>query len=91
MYCAFATYGAGTNTSGSANKHVDMDGARWAKLCREVGLFDRAFNLTKADLIFAKAKAKVCVARAWCGVVCPGRGRGCTLYLGLHACLRLCS
>ena len=36
-----------------------MDGASFAKLCRETGLLGGKLNSTSVDLAFTKAKAKV--------------------------------
>eukprot|EP00775_Hariotina_reticulata_P004264 gene4264-4515_t len=41
-----------------ASGGVQLDGFRFAKLCREAGLVDRSFSSTAADLIFTKVKAK---------------------------------
>lgn len=36
-----------------------MDGASFAKLCRETGLLGGKLNSTSVDLVFTKAKSKV--------------------------------
>jgi len=54
------------HTPGSVSKGlatpgaVQMDGFRFAKLCREAGLLDgKKLTTTSVDLIFTKAKSKV--------------------------------
>ena len=37
-----------------------MDGASFAKLCRDSGLLAGKLNTTAVDIAFSKAKAKVC-------------------------------
>lgn len=37
-----------------------MDGASFAKLCRDSGLLGGKLNTTAVDIAFSKAKAKVC-------------------------------
>ena len=44
--------------TGQANK-LDIDGARFAKLCRETGLQGGKLNSIAIDIIFSKVKAKV--------------------------------
>jgi hypothetical protein len=72
MFAQFATFGAppaGAHAP-SPNRPVEMDGARFQKLCRECRLFDGqctpgkggaapGFNPTRADLIFTKVKQQV--------------------------------
>ena len=41
-----------------------MDGASFAKLCRETGLLGGKLNSIAVDIAFSKAKAKVCNASA---------------------------
>eukprot|EP00928_Gymnodinium_smaydae_P063481 TRINITY_DN4703_c0_g2_i2.p1 TRINITY_DN4703_c0_g2~~TRINITY_DN4703_c0_g2_i2.p1 ORF type:complete len:413 (-),score=101.92 TRINITY_DN4703_c0_g2_i2:42-1241(-) len=38
--------------------HHDMDGKSFAKLCKDVGLLDKKFTATDADLVFAKVVPK---------------------------------
>lgn len=45
--------------SACAAQSTEMDTSRFAKLCRECKLIDKAFNQTRADLVFAKAKQQV--------------------------------
>ena len=39
---------------------VAMDGASFAKLCRDSGVLGGKLNTTAVDIAFSKAKAKVC-------------------------------
>jgi len=48
-YCAFG----GDKSSAPA-----MDGAKLAKLCRDMKLLDKNLTATDVDIIFAKVKAK---------------------------------
>ena len=63
MFCAFATFGAGSAVANSVSGKmpaVEMDGAHWIKVLRECGLLDgKTFGTTAADLVFVKAKPKV--------------------------------
>ncbi len=63
MFCAFATFGAGSAVASSISGKmpaVEMDGAHWIKMLRECGLLDaKSFGTTAADLVFVKAKPKV--------------------------------
>jgi len=54
VYESFALFGV----HGATPKKVEMDGFRFAKLCKDCGLVDKAFSMTDADLTFAKIKAK---------------------------------
>eukprot|EP00164_Ancoracysta_twista_P000998 GFYU01001303.1.p1 GENE.GFYU01001303.1~~GFYU01001303.1.p1 ORF type:complete len:374 (-),score=111.14 GFYU01001303.1:85-1158(-) len=47
-YCSFG---------GGASK-VEMDGAKWAKFCKNSNLLDKKFVQTDIDIIFAKVKGK---------------------------------
>ena len=46
QYCAFGSGRAGA---------IEIDSAKFVKLCRETRLFDAKFTQTDADLIFTKA------------------------------------
>lgn len=61
VFRTFATFGTGVITAQSPRgaKNVEMDGARFAKLCRETGLLGGKLNATSVDLIFSKVKVKV--------------------------------
>ena len=55
-FVKFCTYG-GARERGSARHH--MDGAHWAKFCKDVKLIDRRkFTTTDADLAFAAVKKR---------------------------------
>jgi hypothetical protein len=41
---------------GGLAKVPELDSSRFAKLVREAGLLDKSFDLTSADLIFAKVR-----------------------------------
>jgi p25-alpha len=60
VFDAFASFGLGTI---HRPEKVDMDGAKFAKMCRESGLLCSRFSTTSVDLIFSKVKAKVCPTR----------------------------
>eukprot|EP00884_Botryococcus_braunii_P021327 jgi/Botrbrau1/7879/Bobra.9_2s0053.2 len=55
VFDAFASFGLGTI---NRPEKLDMDGAKFAKLCRESGLICSRFGTTSVDLIFSKVKAK---------------------------------
>lgn len=57
----FARFGSRAGAA-SPSGPVDMDGAKFAKLCRECGLIEGGLTATAADLIFSKVKPKVCTA-----------------------------
>lgn len=52
---AFSNFGAGAQSPAKTG----MDGARFAKLCRETGLQAGKLNSISVDIIFSKIKAKV--------------------------------
>ena len=54
-FMAFANFGAGALSPAKTG----MDGARFAKLCRETGLQGGKLNSIAVDIIFSKIKAKV--------------------------------
>lgn len=51
MFNSFAGYGSRQATS-------EMDGARFAKLCKDSKLLDKSLTPTDVDLIFSKIKTK---------------------------------
>ena len=53
---AFASFGAGALSP----QKTEMDGAHFAKLCRETGLQGGKLNSIAIDIIFSKVKPKVC-------------------------------
>ncbi len=55
VFAAFASFGARASSDGAA----ELDGAKFAKLCRECHLLSGSFNSTSADIIVAKVKGKV--------------------------------
>ncbi|KAL3132079.1 hypothetical protein ABBQ32_008689 [Trebouxia sp. C0010 RCD-2024] len=57
VFKAFAAFGSGSGTYSSPAK-VAMDGASFAKLCRDSGLLGGKLNTTSVDIAFSKAKAK---------------------------------
>ncbi|KAK9908613.1 hypothetical protein WJX75_000439 [Coccomyxa subellipsoidea] len=51
VFCSFASFGG--------RQHVDeMEGSKFAKLCRDSKLLSRAFTASDVDLYFAKVKTK---------------------------------
>lgn len=54
---AFAAFGTGSATQASPAK-AGMDGASFAKLCRDSGLLGGKLNSTAVDIAFSKAKGK---------------------------------
>ncbi|EIE25016.1 p25-alpha-domain-containing protein [Coccomyxa subellipsoidea C-169] len=51
VFCSFASFGG--------RQHVeDMEGSKFAKLCRDSKLLSRAFTASDVDLFFAKVKTK---------------------------------
>ncbi|CAK0783737.1 hypothetical protein CVIRNUC_006936 [Coccomyxa viridis] len=50
-FCSFASFGAREHTE-------EMDGAKFAKLCRDSKLLSRTVTASDADLFFAKVKTK---------------------------------
>lgn len=56
VYDAFASFGLGNV---NRPEKLEMDGAKFAKLCRETGLLCSRLNATAVDLIFSKSKPKV--------------------------------
>jgi hypothetical protein len=83
MFTQFALFGASASQPALAQGRIEMDGARFQKLCRECQLFDRSsarssagFNPTRADLIFTKVKQQVRVGGACASCfVCSTCGR----------------
>ena len=55
VFTAFASFGGRQSSDGSP----ELDGAKFAKLCRECMLLNPTFNSTSVDIIFSKVKAKV--------------------------------
>lgn len=54
VFMDFANYGGG-----QGNRTDLMDGAKWAKFCRETGLQNKkSFTSVQVDLVFSKVKAK---------------------------------
>ncbi|GAQ86336.1 hypothetical protein KFL_002830130 [Klebsormidium nitens] len=43
---------------GSSKRVEEMDGAKFAKFCRDTKIVDKKFTTTDVDLTYAKAKAK---------------------------------
>ena len=64
VFTAFALYGAGAGAGAATPRSsaVELDGARFAKLCRDSGLLSGRLNSTAVDLVFSKAKPKVLTA-----------------------------
>lgn len=54
-------YGAGSGgaTTPRNTSAIELDGSRFAKLCRDAGLLGGRLNTTAVDLVFSKVKAKV--------------------------------
>lgn len=61
VFTAFAMYGAGSGGASTprTTSAVELDGARFAKLCREAGLLGGRLNTTAVDLVFSKVRGKV--------------------------------
>ena len=61
VFTAFALYGTGNGAVAATPRSpaAELDGARFAKLCREAGLLGGRLNTTGVDLVFSKVKAKV--------------------------------
>ena len=55
VFAAFASFGARASSDGAA----ELDGAKFAKLCRECNLLAGSFNSTAVDIIFSRVKSKV--------------------------------
>jgi len=56
---SFASFGAGAAAAATPpGRPVEMDGPRFAKLCRETGLQAGRLNSVGTDIIFSKVKAK---------------------------------
>lgn len=55
-YATFGTGQAGSSAGSGLAKAPELDSSRFAKLVREAGLLDKAFDLTSADLVFAKVR-----------------------------------
>ncbi|KAK3252176.1 hypothetical protein CYMTET_38512 [Cymbomonas tetramitiformis] len=51
LFTQFASFG-------SQSVSTEMDGPKFAKMCRDTRLLDKKFTTTDADIIFAKVKAK---------------------------------
>ncbi|KAK9810553.1 hypothetical protein WJX73_000223 [Symbiochloris irregularis] len=60
VFTAFAMYGSGSvgATTPRNTAAVELDGSRFAKLCREAGLLGGRLNATAVDLVFSKVKGK---------------------------------
>ena len=54
VFAAFASFGGRASSDGAA----ELDGAKFAKLCRESQLLNSTFNSTSVDIIFSKVKPK---------------------------------
>eukprot|EP01062_Namystynia_karyoxenos_P018872 TRINITY_DN1702_c0_g1_i1.p1 TRINITY_DN1702_c0_g1~~TRINITY_DN1702_c0_g1_i1.p1 ORF type:complete len:477 (+),score=162.54 TRINITY_DN1702_c0_g1_i1:85-1431(+) len=52
VFNSFCAFGAGANAKG------ELDGAKFAKLCKDTKLVDKKFTATDVDLIFSKVKPK---------------------------------
>ena len=55
VFAAFASFGGRASSDGA----TELDGAKFAKLCRESLLLNSSFNSTSVDIIFSKVKPKV--------------------------------
>lgn len=55
VFSAFASFGARASSDGAS----ELDGQKFAKLCRESLLVGNGFSGTSVDIIFTKVKAKV--------------------------------
>ena len=73
-FMAFSNFGAGAQSPSK----MGMDGARFAKLCRETGLQAGKLNSISVDIIFSKIKAKVSALLARHLHVSPCAARVCT-------------
>lgn len=59
VFRSFATFGAGAAAAATPpGKPVEMDGPRFAKLCRETGVQGGRLNSVAVDIIFSSVKAK---------------------------------
>lgn len=62
-FTSFACFGArnaaAVTSPARPGSGVEMDGSRFAKLCRETGLQAGRLNSVGTDIIFSKVKAKV--------------------------------
>lgn len=77
---SFASFGAGAAAAATPpGRPVEMDGPRFAKLCRETGLQAGRLNSVGTDIIFSKVKAKV------------RHGQGDSLCLSIHPTCKLLS
>jgi len=66
-FCAFGVHdkaGGGGGGGGAAASGPTMDGAKLAKLTRDVKLLDKNLTSTDVDIIFSKVKAKTEYAKA---------------------------
>ena len=61
VFLAFATFGGRQSSDGA----TELDGAKFAKLCRECLLLNAGFTSTSVDIIFSKVKAKVRNLTEW--------------------------
>ena len=60
LQAAFAGFLGVRMAQGSASRvPLEMDGAKFAKLCRDSGLLHGRLNSTAADIIFTRVKTKV--------------------------------
>lgn len=55
IFAAFANFGNRASSDGAA----ELDGSKFAKLCRESLLLNSSFTSTSVDIIFSRVKAKV--------------------------------
>lgn len=56
---AYAPHAVSLNLTHLPSGQAGMDGASFAKLCRDSGLLGGKLNSTAVDIAFSKAKAKV--------------------------------
>ena len=61
VFSAFASFGSrpASQSPGGGGGAAELDGAKFAKLCRDSQLLEHGFNSTSADIIFSRVKAKV--------------------------------
>lgn len=57
VFTAFATFGNRSSAAGTGP--AELDGPKFAKLCRESRLLDSHFSATLVDIIFTRVKPKV--------------------------------
>jgi len=55
VFAAFASFGTRASSDGAS----EVDGQKFAKLCRECHLLSGSFNSTSVDIIFSRVKGKV--------------------------------